>query len=158
MTTVSATGDPPPYVQPDVSLVGDEHVRRYEETDGVVGHEWNGATCLVLTTRGRRTGQPRKFALIYGRDGDNYLVVASKGGAPTHPGWYLNVTADPHVEVQVLGRHFAARARTATAAEKPRLWAIMTAGWPNYDVYTTRTDREIPVVVLEPLPAAAAEG
>jgi deazaflavin-dependent oxidoreductase (nitroreductase family) len=140
----------PPYVKPDVSLIGDEHIRRYEETDGAVGHEWNGATCLVLTTKGQKSGQTRKFALIYGRDGDNYLVVASKGGAPTHPGWYLNVTAEPEVQVQVLGNRFAARARTATPAEKPRLWKIMTEGWPNYDVYTTRTDRDIPVVILEP--------
>lgn len=142
----------PPYVAPDTSLIGDEHIRRYEETDGAVGHEWNGATCLVLTTTGRRTGQRRKFALIYSMDGDNYLVVASKGGAPTHPGWYLNVSAHPEVEVQVLGHRFAARARTATADEKPRLWKIVAEGWPNYNVYTTRTDRDIPVVILEPWP------
>lgn len=149
---VNDTGrDSPPYVRPDVSLIGDEHVRRYEETDGRVGHEWNGATCLVLTTKGRRTGRPRKFALIYGRDDANYLVVASKGGAPEHPGWYRNVTANPEVEVQVLGQRFRARARTATPDEKPRLWRIMTDVWPNYDVYTTRTTREIPVVVLEPV-------
>jgi deazaflavin-dependent oxidoreductase (nitroreductase family) len=141
---------PPPYVQPDVSLIGDEHVRRYEETEGAVGYEWNGATCLVLTTIGRKTGKTRKFALICGQDGDNYLVVASKGGAPTHPGWYLNVSANPEVTVQVRAEKFAARARTATAEEKPRLWKIMTDVWPNYDVYTTRTTRDIPVVVLEP--------
>jgi len=141
-----------PYVAPDVSLIGDEHIRRYEETDGAIGHEWNGTRCLVLTTKGRRTGQLRKFALIYGCDGDDYLIVASKGGAPTHPGWYLNLTENPEVQVQVLGKRFAARARTATAEEKPRLWKIMTAGWPNYDVYATRTDRDIPLVILEPLP------
>jgi deazaflavin-dependent oxidoreductase (nitroreductase family) len=148
-------GSNPPYVQPDTSLIGDEHIRRYEETDGEVGYEWNGATCLVLTTTGRKSGQPRKFALIFGRDGDNYLVVASKGGAPTNPGWYLNVTANPEVQVQVRDQRFAARARTATAAEKPRLWKIVTSVWPNYDVYTTRTSRDIPVVILEPV---ATEG
>ncbi len=148
--------NPPPYAAPDVSLIGDEHIRRYEETDGEVGHEWNGATCLVLTTTGRRTGQPRKFALIYGCDGDKYLVVASKGGAPTHPGWYLNLAANPEVQVQVRGDRFPAHARTATAEEKPRLWSIMTEVWPNYDVYTTRTDRDIPVVVLERDPAPGA--
>jgi deazaflavin-dependent oxidoreductase (nitroreductase family) len=147
---MSESGESPTYVPPDVSLLGEEHIRRYEETDGVVGHEWNGATCLVLTATGRKTGQPRKFALIYDRDGDNYLVVASKGGAPTHPGWYLNVVANPTVRVQVRGDRFTARARTATAEEKPRLWKIMTRNWPNYDVYATRTDRDIPVVVLEP--------
>jgi deazaflavin-dependent oxidoreductase (nitroreductase family) len=148
---MSDTNSNPPYVQPDVSLIGDEHIRRYEETDGEVGHEWNGATCLVLTTTGRKTGQPRKFALIYGQDGDNYLVVASKGGAPTHPGWYLNVSANPDVTVQVRGERFAARARTATPDEKPRLWGIVTEVWPNYNVYTTRTTRDIPVVILEPV-------
>jgi deazaflavin-dependent oxidoreductase (nitroreductase family) len=153
---MSMTNNDPPYVAPDLALIGDTHIARYEETEGTVGHEWNGATCLVLTTKGRRTGQPRKFALIYDRDGDNYLVIASKGGAPTHPGWYLNVVANPEVRVQVLGERFPARARTATAAEKPRLWKIMTQRWPNYDVYTTRTDRDIPLVVLEPLPAGEA--
>jgi deazaflavin-dependent oxidoreductase (nitroreductase family) len=140
----------PPYVAPDTSLIGDEHIRRYEETDGEVGYEWNGATCLVLTTTGRKTGQPRKFALIFGQDGDNYLVVASKGGAPTHPGWYLNVSENPDVMVQVRGDRFPARARTATPEEKRRLWEIVTDVWPNYNVYTTRTTRDIPVVVLEP--------
>ena len=148
---MSDTNSNPAYVQPDVSLIGDEHIRRYEETDGEVGHEWNGATCLVLTTTGRKTGRPRKFALIYGQDGDNYLVVASKGGAPTHPGWYLNVSANPDVTVQVRGERFATRARTASAQEKPRLWKIVTEVWPNYNVYTTRTTRDIPVVVLEPV-------
>jgi deazaflavin-dependent oxidoreductase (nitroreductase family) len=143
------SGQEPGYTPPDISLIGDEHVRRYEETDGEVGHEWNGATCLVLTTKGRKTGQDRKFALIYARDGDDYLVVASMGGAPRHPGWYLNLSANPDVQVQVKGEKFAARARTATAEERPRVWAIVNEVWPNYDVYATRTTREIPVVVLE---------
>jgi deazaflavin-dependent oxidoreductase (nitroreductase family) len=137
------------YTTPDISLLGDEHVRRYEETDGEVGHEWNGATCLVLTTTGRKTGLPRKFALIYAEDGDDYLVVASMGGAPRHPGWYLNLSANPDVTVQVLGDRFDAHARTATPDERPRLWEIVNQVWPNYDVYATRTTREIPVVVLE---------
>jgi deazaflavin-dependent oxidoreductase (nitroreductase family) len=141
----------PGYTAPDLTLVGEEHVRRYLETNGEVGYEWNGATALVLTTRGRRSGQPRRSALIFGRDGDNFVVVASKGGAPTHPTWYLNLTANPDVEVQVRADRFRAKARTASDPdERARLWAVMTAMWPNYDVYTTRTDRQIPVVVLEP--------
>src|SRR5438105_10862695 len=96
-----STGGEPGYTRPDTSLLGDEHIRRYEETDGEVGHEWNGATCLVLTATGRKSGVARKFALIYARDGDDYVVVASKGGAPNHPGWYLNVQANPDVTVQV---------------------------------------------------------
>jgi deazaflavin-dependent oxidoreductase (nitroreductase family) len=138
------------YRQPDLSLVGAEHVERYEETDGAVGYLWNGAPCLILTTTGRTSGAPRKVPLIYGRDGGRYLVVASKGGAPEHPAWYRNLAARPDVEVQVRGDRFRATARAAQGEERARLWPIMTAVWPNYDVYVTRTDREIPLVVLEP--------
>lgn len=140
----------PGYRPPDLTLIGDEHIRRYEETGGTIGHEWNDATCLILTTIGRKSGQARKVALIYARDGENYLVVASKGGAPSHPVWYLNLVANPEVTVQVLDRRFAAVARTATPEERPRLWRIVNEVWPNYETYTTRTDREIPVVVLTP--------
>jgi len=138
------------YIKPDLTLFGDEHVRLYEETDGEQGYLWNGATCLVLTTKGRKTGATRKHALICGFDGDTPLVVASQGGAPTHPNWYLNLTADPNVHVQVKGDRFAAVARTAeVGAERDRLWKIMTDVWPNYDQYQERTTRVIPVVVLE---------
>jgi deazaflavin-dependent oxidoreductase (nitroreductase family) len=140
----------PHYQPPDVSLVGPEHVRRYQETNGEVGYLWNGVPILLLTTTGRRSGEPRTNALIFGRDGDDYLVVASMGGAPAHPKWYLNLQAEPDAQVQVRGEHLKVSARTATEEEKPRLWKIMTAGWPNYDVYQTRTDRVIPLVVLTP--------
>ena len=139
----------PDYVKPDLSLVGPEHVRRYRETDGEVGHDWNGASCLILTTRGRRSGEPRPQALIYGRDGESYVVVASKGGAPTHPAWYGNLVAEPRVEVQVRADRFKAIARSAEGAERERLWKLMTSVWPNYDQYAARTGRRIPVVVLE---------
>lgn len=137
------------YKSPDLGLLGDEHVRRYEETDGREGHDWNGASCLVLTTTGRRTGEPRKLPLIYGRDDERYLVVASKGGAPNHPFWYLNIVDNPEVEVQVLAERFRAVTSSASGKEKRRLWKIMTETWPNYDVYATRTERAIPLVVLE---------
>lgn len=130
-------------------LFGQEHVDRYRATDGEDGHDWNGTQVLILTTKGRRSGEERSTPLIYGTHGDDYLVVASKGGAPEHPAWYLNLAADPEVEVQVRGDRFAARARTATAEEKPELWSTMTATWPQYDEYQKKTDREIPVVVLE---------
>jgi deazaflavin-dependent oxidoreductase (nitroreductase family) len=129
-------------------LFGHEHVARYRETGGEQGHDWEGTKTLLLTTKGRRSGEPREHALIYGRHGDDYLVVASKGGAPQHPAWYLNLQADPQVEVQVGDERFAATARTATPEEKPELWKIMTAEWPAYDEYQTKTDRDIPVVVL----------
>jgi deazaflavin-dependent oxidoreductase (nitroreductase family) len=138
------------YQAPDLALVGDEHVRRYRETNGEVGYLWNGVPILLLTTTGRKSGQPRTSALIHGRDGDDYLVVASMGGAPSHPRWYLNLQADPEAEVQVKADHIRVRARTASGDEKARLWKIMTDAWPNYDVYQTRTDRVIPLVVLTP--------
>ena len=126
------------------------HIRRYLDSDGADGHEWRpGVYTLLLTTRGRRSGRLRRTALIYGRDGDRYLVVASKGGARTHPLWYLNLTADPEVQVQVGAEKFTARACTAGAEEQPRLWRLMAEIWPDYDHYQRRTSREIPVVILE---------
>lgn len=126
-----------------------DHIRRYTETDGEDGHLWRGVPALLLTTRGRRSGKLRRTALIYGRDGDRYLVVASRGGAPQHPLWYQNLVADPNVQVQVGPDKFPARARTAQPDEKGRLWPLMTAIWPAYDEYQTKTERQIPVVILE---------
>jgi len=144
------TGNEPGYKAPDISLIGEEHIRRYRETDGEVGYLWNGVPTLLLTTTGRRSGEPRTSALIFARDGDDYLVVASMGGAPTHPTWYLNLTANPAAEIQVLGERIPVTAHTASEDEKPRLWQIVTEVWPNYDAYQARTDRVIPVVVLSP--------
>ena len=130
-------------------LFGDEHVRRYEETDGEVGHEWqDGVPTLVLTTKGRKTGEDRKFALIYQEVDGNPVIVASKGGAPNHPGWYLNLEANPEAGVQVGADRFRATART-TSDERAKLWEKLAAVWPDYDNYAKKTDREIPVVVLE---------
>ena len=140
----------PSYRAPDISLIGEEHVRQYRATDGEVGYLWNDAPILLLTTSGRRSGELRTSALIFGRDGDDYLVVASMGGAPRHPSWYLNITAQPNAEIQVRADRIPVIGRTASDDEKPRLWRIMTDVWPNYDAYQTRTDRSIPVVVLSP--------
>jgi deazaflavin-dependent oxidoreductase (nitroreductase family) len=125
------------------------HMQRYLETGGRDGHIWEGVPTLLLTTHGRRSGEPRTTPLIYGRAGERYLVVASRGGAPTHPDWYQNLAADPEVQVQVMADRFKARARTATAAEKSALWKTMISIWPPYDEYQARTTREIPVVILE---------
>ncbi|HEY6054631.1 MAG TPA: nitroreductase family deazaflavin-dependent oxidoreductase [Gaiellaceae bacterium] len=133
----------------DRSLFGEEHVRRYRETGGEVGHIWNGVPTLLLTTTGRRSGEQRTTPLIYGQDGDRYVVVASKGGAPRHPAWYLNLSAKPDVELQVAAQRFRARARTAAANERERLWKLMAGIWPAYDDYQAKTEREIPLVVLE---------
>jgi deazaflavin-dependent oxidoreductase (nitroreductase family) len=128
-----------------------EHIQRYVASDGANGHEWRGAPTLLLTTQGRKTGQWHRTALIYGRDGDHYVLVASRGGNPNHPSWYLNLSANPDVEVQVNAEKFRARAHTASPEEKARLWPIMTKIWPAYNDYQGKTEREIPVVVLEPL-------
>jgi deazaflavin-dependent oxidoreductase (nitroreductase family) len=137
--------------EPKVPLFGQEHIDRYVATDGEEGHDWEGTQTLILTTTGRRSGEARPMPLIYGRHDDDYLVVASKGGAPQHPAWYLNLEANPEVEVQVKGDKFRAHARTARPDEKPTLWPIMTKEWPDYDNYQQKTDRDIPVVVLERL-------
>jgi deazaflavin-dependent oxidoreductase (nitroreductase family) len=130
-------------------LFGDEHVRRYRETGGAEGYHWNGVTTLILTTTGRRSGQQRSKALILGEEGDSYVVVASKGGSHRHPDWYLNLRDDPEVEVQVKDNRFRALAHTAEGAERERLWELMAKIWPAYNDYQRRTDRQIPVVVLE---------
>ena len=133
-----------------MTLFGQEHVDRYVATDGEEGHDWQGTQTLILTTTGRRSGEPRPQPLIYGQHGDDYLVVASKGGAPRHPAWYLNLDANPDVEIQVKGEKMRARAHAATPEEKAELWPIMTREWPAYDEYQAKTDRDIPLVVLEP--------
>ena len=129
---------------------GDEHVRLYRETDGETGHEWReGSTILLLTTTGRRTGNETTTPLIYDLDGDRPVIVASKGGAPDDPGWFKNLAKNPEVGVQIKGDRFRAHARVAEGEERSRLWKLMNGMWPHYDEYATKTDREIPVVVLE---------
>lgn len=133
----------------DISLVGPEHVRVYRETGGKEGYLWNGVPTLLFTTKGRKSGELRTNAIIYTPVGDKYVIIASKGGAPAHPGWYLNICADPNIEVQVKDEVFQATARTAQSPEREELWAEAVKAWPNFDVYQSRTDRKIPVVVIE---------
>ena len=130
-------------------LFGQEHVRRYRETDGEEGHEWQGTHTLILTTTGRMSGQERSTPLIYGRSGDDYVIVASKGGAVEPPAWYLNLEANPGAEIQVKADRLKVRARTATPEERPELWLRMTSQWPRYNDLQKKTDREFAVVVLE---------
>jgi deazaflavin-dependent oxidoreductase (nitroreductase family) len=131
------------------------HVRSYVDSGGRTGNRRWGAEILLLTTRGRKTGKLRRTALIYGRDGKTYIVVGSNGGARANPAWYLNLLEHPDVTVQVVGDVFPARARPADAAERRRLWQIMTEIWPTYDTYQAKVKREIPVVVLDPMPEQA---
>jgi deazaflavin-dependent oxidoreductase (nitroreductase family) len=138
---------------PDVkdSPVGwvNRHITSYVQSGGEKGHEWRpGVPTLLLTTTGRRTGTRHRTALIYGRAGPDYVVVASKGGSTKDPAWFLNLSADPHVDVQVGAETFRAVARVTLGKERARLWTAMNEIWPSYAGYQEKTDREIPVIVL----------
>jgi len=134
-----------------------DHMARYIATDGADGYLWDASlgggkgmvATLLLTTIGRRSGRALTLPLIFGQSGAEYVVVASKGGAPAHPSWYLNLQADPEVEVQIKGDKFAARARTAKPQERATLWPKMVEIYGPYADYQTKTDREIPIVVLK---------
>ena len=135
-----------------------EHANRYLASGGREGHLYKmtqpgrpelTVPSLLLTTRGRKSGEKFIFPLFYGTAGDSCFVVASKGGAPQHPGWYRNILKNPHVDVQIKGEKFHAHPRTAEGEERERLWKQMNRMWPHYDEYQTKTEREIPVVVLE---------
>ncbi len=142
--------DPDTYKAPDVTLLGQEHVSRYQATNGDEGYLWNGVPILLLTTTGRKTGLARTTPLIFGRDGDDYLVVASQGGAPTHPQWFLNLLEDPKATIQVKAEHVEVTGAPGSDEDHERLWGLVNAYWPNYETYQTRTERKIPVVVLRP--------
>jgi deazaflavin-dependent oxidoreductase (nitroreductase family) len=135
-------------VDAETQAIIDDHLARYLSSGGSDGHFIDGLPTLLLTSIGRRSGLPRTTPLIYGQDGEDFLVVGSLGGSPTAPQWYLNIAANPAVEVQVATERFSALARTADDLEKPRLWRIVTAVYPEYDVYQRRTERQLPVVVL----------
>jgi len=137
-----------------------DHANRYLSSGGSEGHIYKmtqpgrpemSVPSLLLTTTGRKSGERFIFPLFYGEDGGKCFVIASKGGAPEHPGWYRNILADPVVEVQVGTKKLKARARTAEGAERARLWEKSLEFWPPYADYQKKTQREIPVVVLEPL-------
>jgi deazaflavin-dependent oxidoreductase (nitroreductase family) len=132
----------------DDELFGAEHVRVYRESAGEHGHDWRGSTVLLLTTQGRRSGEPRTTPLLYRPDGDRWVIVASKGGAPQNPSWFENLTANPDAEIQVKAERVPVRAATVQGEERTRLWSLMTDAWPAYDNYQAKTDREIPVVAL----------
>ncbi len=128
-----------------------EQVALYEATDGKEGDTLEGKPVIILTTRGRKTGDVRKTPLMRVEHDGRYVVVASLGGAPQHPVWYLNLMADPHVTLQDGAVVTDLRARTATPEERAVWWPRATAAWPPYDEYQKNTDREIPVVILEPV-------
>ncbi len=137
-----------------------DHANQYVSSGGKEGHMYKvtppgysemSVPSLLLTTTGRKSGEKFTFPLFYGETGNSYIIVASKGGAPEHPGWYRNLLAHPEVEVQVGTKKLKAKARTATGEERARLWKKGLEFWPPYADYQKKTDREIPVVVLDPI-------
>lgn len=134
----------------DDQLFGAEHVRVYQETDGARGYDWRGTTILLLTTIGNKSGEAHTTPLIHRTDSGNYVIVASKGGAPEDPAWFKNMQAHPDADVQVHADHVPVRMTIAEGAERARLWDDMVAVWPAYEEYAAKTEREIPVVVLVP--------
>ena len=137
----------------DDDLFGAEHVRVYRETGGERGYRWRGTEILLLSTRGRRTGEQHTTPLIHRTDGGRWVIVASKGGAPDDPGWFKNLAAEPNASIQVLDEEIPVRVSVAEGEERERLWSLMTEVWPAYDEYQQRTTRQIPVVILERRPA-----
>jgi deazaflavin-dependent oxidoreductase (nitroreductase family) len=130
-------------------ILGGVHKRVYRVTGGKIGGRIGKLPVLLLTTIGRKSGQPRTQPLAYTRAGDGYAVIASKGGAPQHPLWYLNLRANPLAEVTVGRETRTVRARDAEGEERERLWRALADLYPGYDRYAQKTSRRIPVVVLE---------
>jgi deazaflavin-dependent oxidoreductase (nitroreductase family) len=137
-----------------------EHTNLYLKSGGTEGHVFRrtppgypemDVPSLLLTTTGRKSGEKFIFPLFYGETGNSYIIVASKGGAPEHPGWYKNLVANPEVEVQVGTKKLKARARTVSGAERAQLWEKALKFWPPYADYEKKTERQIPVVVLDPI-------
>ena len=146
---MSQSSPPRSFKEMDLSLFDANHVARYQATGGEEGYIWNTAPILLLTTRGRKSGEPRIHPLIFVENGGNPAIIASKGGAPTNPAWYENLSADSNVTVQVKADVFQAVARVVDGAERERIWAEGVKLWPQYEDYQRATERQIPVVVLE---------
>ena len=128
-----------------------DHVRRYVESDGEDGHMMNGVPCLLITTRGQKSGKLRRTPVAYGQDGDRYVVIASRAGSDHHPAWYLNLEAQPEAEIQVLAQTHRVRARVVEGEERERLWQMMVDTFADVDDYQKKTSRKIPLIVLEPV-------
>ena len=141
-----------PSYLPGASERSNEQVRVYEASDGAERGDLRGVPVVILSTRGRHSAAIRKMPLMRVTDGEKYAVIASMGGAPKHPVWYLNLQADPVVDLQDKAVKRRYRAHTATGKERAEWWDRAVSVWPDYAVYQTKTDRQIPVVILEPLP------
>ncbi len=136
-----------------------DHVRQYLDSGGKEGHMWDSSVvggpgvlpCLLILTTGRKTGKATTLPLIYGETDGGYVIVASRGGAADNPGWYLNLMAHPEIDIQVGTEHKRVRARDTSDAEREALWKQMAELYPPYNDYQARTERQIPVLVLEPI-------
>ncbi len=146
---VMSPGSNPEY-EPSPWEVVSDHVERYLDSDGADGADWEGSQVIILSTTGRKSGKLRRTPLIRVSDGDNYLVIASMGGAPNHPAWYLNMVENPEVTVQDRAEVHELIARRATSEEKAALWPIAAEVWPDYDNYQASTDRDIPLMICSP--------
>jgi deazaflavin-dependent oxidoreductase (nitroreductase family) len=133
-----------------LKLVSRVHVALYRASGGRIGGRFKAAPVLLLTTTGRKTGKRRTTPLLYAEDAGRYVIIASVGGAPKHPGWYLNLGGNADATIQVGSREFAVRAETASPDERARLWTLMARMYSGYDAYQAKTSREIPVVILTP--------
>ncbi|HEX3873528.1 MAG TPA: nitroreductase family deazaflavin-dependent oxidoreductase [Solirubrobacteraceae bacterium] len=135
----------------DDNLFGQAHVDAYRASGGEHGYDWRGTQILLLTTTGRKSGEPRTTPLIHVTDGERrWVVIASKGGAPEHPGWFANLEAEPDATIQVKADEIPVRMSVVEGPDRDRLWGLMTEAWPAYDDYAAKTDRHIPVVLFEP--------
>jgi deazaflavin-dependent oxidoreductase (nitroreductase family) len=141
-----------------IKAMSSVHTRMYRVTGGRLGKHWRIGSAVrhavpvcLLTTTGRKSGQRRTVPLVYLQDGANVVVVASQGGVPKNPQWYWNVMADPVVDIEIGKRHFACRAHSANPAERARLWPKLVELYADFESYQSWTDREIPVVICEPV-------
>jgi deazaflavin-dependent oxidoreductase (nitroreductase family) len=134
---------------PDFNAFNKALITEFREHDGAVSGPFAGAPLLLLTTTGAKSGSPRTTPLVHTRDGDRIVIIASKGGAPSHPDWYRNLSVNPQVTVELPGESFRAQARVADGDERDRLYRAQADLMPNFDEYAAKTDRLIPVVVLE---------
>jgi len=147
-----------PYVPKIIKVMSQVNTAVYRWTGGLLGSTWRvgsafpwGIPVLLLTTIGRKSGQPRTLPLIFIEEGDHIIIVASKGGLPSEPLWYKNLVANPECDVQIKRRKFKAKARTASPEEREALWPKLVAHYPDFASYASWTDRVIPVVILEPV-------
>ena len=134
---------------PDINAFNSNLIAEFRDNNGKVGGQFAGAPLLLLTHTGAKTGQSRTSPLVYTRDGDRLVIIASKGGSPKHPHWYLNILAQPQVTVELAGETFQGRAGVVQGEERARLFRAQADLMPNFDDYAAKTDREIPVVVIE---------